>query len=72
MATEIVHETPKCQCPKAIKHEPNECPDDYEVKLYRHGVQELWLCRYCTSFGDVLLTRVDGLTEIPSAKEVGA
>ena len=51
---------------KAIEHAPNECPGDYQVRLYRRGVQKLWLCSACTSPGDVLLTRADGLTDVAS------
>ncbi len=32
---------------KARVHEPNQCPGDYDVKKYRRGVMELWLCSAC-------------------------
>lgn len=39
---------------KARRHEPNECPGDYKVKLYNRDGEFFWLCSACDLPGDII------------------
>ncbi len=59
----------RCECPdaatspmeswyaaeerKAMRHAPNACPGDYELRQYRRGDATLWLCSCCCMPSDI-------------------
>jgi len=50
----------KCECPTLglysfSGHEPNECKNDYKLRLYQRGDKQLWLCSLCHFSGDKLV-----------------
>lgn len=38
---------------KALNHEPNKCPGDYEMEHVNRNGKIMWLCSACTLPGDI-------------------
>lgn len=43
---------------KARIHAPNDCLGDYDMRLYRRGKEQLWLCSCCCLWGDIEIETV--------------